>query len=504
LSGEVVNEVRPGLYLDSVALMRLSRQLTALPEVADAALMMGTPSNLQVLDDAGLLDDCGRAATPGDLIVAFRVQQAGAANRVLEEARRMLARPATGATHHAARPRGLEAALRRQPESNLALISVPGEFAAAEARKALDLGLHVMVFSDNVSVAEETALKREARERGLLLMGPDCGTAIVAGVPLAFANRVPRGDIGIIGASGTGIQEVSCLIAREGGGVSHALGVGGRDLSAAVGGLSTLAALEILDHDPATRHVLLVAKPGDPGVTAAVLRRIGTSAKTFTACLLGGESGPLPANAAAATTLAAAARHALGRDPAGAAPALPETMRPLPPGRTRVRGLFAGGSLCAEAQVVFLAAGERVTSNVPVPGAASLPGGGDGHQLLDLGADEFTRGRPHPMLDPSVRDAALDAAMSDARVGVVLVDVVIGQGAPPDPAGHLADRLPAHDGATPQVIASVTGTDADAQVRAAQVARLERAGAWVAPSNADAAALALACVRAGATSGVPQ
>lgn len=497
----MVNEVRPGLYLDSVALMRLSRQLTALPEVADAALMMGTPSNLQVLDDAGLLDAAGRAARPGDLVVAFRVRQASAAGGILDEARRLLERPATGAAHHAARPRSLAAALRRQPASNLVLISVPGEFAAPEARKALGLGLHVMLFSDNVPVAEEAALKREARERGLMMMGPDCGTAIVAGVPLAFANRVPRGDIGIIGASGTGIQEVSCLIAHEGGGVSHALGVGGRDLSAAVGGLSTLAALEILDHDPATRHVVLVAKPGDPGVAAAILRRIGTSSKTFTVCLLGGESGTLPANAAAATTLAAAARHALGHDPAGAAPALPEKMRPLLPSRTQVRGLFAGGSLCAEAQVVFLAAGACVCSNAPVPGAAPLPAGDDVHRMLDLGADEFTRGRPHPMLDPSVRDAALDAAMSDARVGAVLVDVVIGQGAHPDPAGHLADRLAAHDRPTPQVIASVTGTDADAQVRAAQVTRLEQTGAWVAPSNADAAALALACVRAGAGNG---
>src|SRR5580704_9603583 len=98
-----------------------------------------------------------------------------------------------------------------------------------------------MIFSDNVPIAEEASLKHEARERGLMVMGPDCGTAIIGGVPLAFANAVPRGDIGIIGASGTGIQEVSTLIARAGRGVRHAIGTGGRDMHAEVGGLTTLA-----------------------------------------------------------------------------------------------------------------------------------------------------------------------------------------------------------------------------------------------------------------------
>jgi FdrA protein len=402
----------------------------------------------------------------------------------------MLERPGTpGGPAAAEAPRTIRAALRELPDANLALISVPGDFAVAEARKALDLGLHAMIFSDNVPIADEAALKREARQRGLLVMGPDCGTAIIAGVPLAFANVVPRGDIGIIGASGTGIQEISCLIARAGRGVSHAVGTGGRDLRAEVGAITTLMAIDALEADTATKHVVLVSKPPAADVARMVLERIGKSAKPFTVCFIGAADLPLPANARAASTLKAAAELALGRSRASRATRLPLRRLRGP----FVRGLFAGGTLCSEAQVVFVAAGVPVCSNVPVPSAAPLADPPAGHALIDLGDDQFTRGRPHPMIEPAVRDAPLAAALADANVGVVLLDVVLGHGAHPDPAGHLAQALGGRrDGVL--VIASVTGSDADQQPRAEQVRKLEAAGVAVADSNADAAALALAAV----------
>jgi FdrA protein len=490
----ILNEIRRATYLDSIVLMRLSRQVAALPGVEEAGLITGSPANKEILRDAGILGPEGDKAEPGDLILALRAVDAAAGAAALAEARRLLDRPALpGLPVASDAPRTLRAAVRDLPDANLALISVPGEFAVAEARKALDLGLHAMVFSDNVPIADEAALKRDARKRGLMVMGPDCGTAIIAGLPLAFANAVPRGDIGIVGASGTGIQEISCLIARAGRGISHAIGTGGRDLKAEVGAITTLMAIDALDADAATAHVVLVSKPPAAAIARLVLDRVGKSAKSFTICFIGAENLPLPGNARAAATLKAAAELALGRPLATSRADLPRRAAHGP----NVRGLFAGGTLCTEAQVVFMAAGLPVASNVPVPSASSADGATGGHVMIDLGDDAYTRGRPHPMIEPAVRDAPLAAALADPAVGLVLLDVVLGYGGHPDPAGHLAQALAGRrDGAL--IVASVTGTDADPQPRAAQVRKLAEAGVLVAESNADAAALAAALASAAA------
>ena len=490
----VLNEVRRGFYLDSVALMRFSKTIAAMAGVEEAALMMGTPSNRQILADADLLATDCETAGGGDLIIGIRAVSADAAAAALARAVQLIDRPSRGSgAGEAWRPRTIRTALKAMPGANLALISVPGDFAAAEARKALGHGLDVMVFSDNVPLTDEVALKREARALGQLVMGPDCGTAILDGVPLGFANVVPRGDIAIIGASGTGTQEVSCLIARGGGGISQAIGVGGRDLDDAVGGISTLMALDALDADPATRHVVIVAKPPSPAVADAVVAPIGASGKSITVCFVGAEGWTLPANARFASTLKAAAEDALGGRRIGDDFDVDAMATAAPANASQVRGLYAGGTLCAEAQAVLRAAGEAVTSNAPIPGVPNLADAATEHRLIDLGSDEYTRGRPHPMIDPSVRDGALGEALDDPAVGVLLLDVVIGFGAHGDPAGHLVDGLRRRGG--PLVVASVTGTDGDPQGRARQVAKLESAGVLVAPSNADAAALALACLR---------
>jgi FdrA protein len=441
------NRVEKGRYLDSVALMRVSRRLSALPGVEAAAAMLGTPANRTLLRDAKLLVAEGEAAGPNDLIIAVRGSDPDAA---LDAALGFLSerRAETSLLAHA---RSLKGALQELPEANLALISVPGAFATHEARAALERGLNVLVFSDNVPLEEEVALKRLANERGLLLMGPDCGTALLGGTPIAFANAVPRGGIGIVSASGTGLQEVSTLIARLGGGVSHGIGVGGRDLDERVGALGTLAAIEALEGDPGTSTIVLISKPPSPQVASRVRERLKTSPKRSVVCFIGFEGA----------TLRGAAESALGSK-------LEWTDRPeVPRVSGKVIGLYCGGTLCAEAEKIFARRGN--------------------HQFIDLGGDEYTRGRPHPMIEPELRNGHIARALADPQVAVLLFDVVLGYGSHENPAQVLVDGL---RGTKKLAVASVIGTEQDPQVRSRQRAILEAAGVIVAPSNAHAAEFA--------------
>jgi len=443
------NLVEKGRYLDSVALMRVSRRVSALPGVEAAAAMIGTPANKALMRDAGLLDAAGDAAGMNDLIIGVRGADPEAA---LEAALEFLAeKPVT--TSAAPHARSLKGALQAHPDANLALVSVPGAFAAHEARAALERGLNVLVFSDNVPIEEEVALKRLAREKGLLLMGPDCGTALIGGTPIAFANAVPRGDIGIVSASGTGLQEVSTLIARLGGGVSHGIGVGGRDLDERVGALSTLAAIDALEADPGTKKIVLISKPPSPEVAKRVRERLKASSKPSVVCFMGFEG----------TTLRGAAESAVGRK-------LEWPGRPaVAKGKGEVVGLYCGGTLCAEAEQIV---GER-------------------GEFLDLGDDEYTRGRPHPMIEPDLRNEHLARALADPKVSVLLFDVVLGYGSHENPAQVLVDGL---KGTKKVAVASVTGTEADPQGLSRQAGILQAAGVIVAPSNAHAAEFAASIV----------
>ena len=472
------NRLRRGFYADSVTLMRVARDIAAAPGVLQASLMIGTPSNKALLRESGLLAKEGESARPDDLIIAVRGKNPAAGLLLAERILTSGAAKREASESHAT----LASALGALAGANLALISVPGEFAAAEARRALERGLHVMMFSDNVPVEDEVALKELALKRGLLLMGPDCGTALIAGVPIAFANAVPRGSVGIVSASGTGLQEVSCLLARGGQGVSHGIGVGGRDLSREVGGRMTLAALAALDADPATARIIVISKPPAPSVTARIIERAGRCRKSVTLCLLGAKGFKLPKNVRLARTL---------EEAAGAKPG--ETKVERSSGGA-IRGLFCGGTLCAEAQIVLMDQGVPVCSNVPVPGARSLPArrGGAAHSLIDLGDDEFTRGRPHPMIEPELRNEHLRRALREEGVGVVLLDMVIGYGAHADPAGLVAGVLKGLSGKKPLIVASVTGTEDDPQDYSRQVKTLRAAGVRVAESNAAAARLAAA------------
>ncbi|HEV8107095.1 MAG TPA: acyl-CoA synthetase FdrA [Burkholderiales bacterium] len=461
----LVNRVERGRYLDSVALMRVSRKLEALDGVKSAAVMIGSPSNRELLRGAGLLAKQGEAATPNDLIIAILAHDERSGADAMRQADALLSdtQVATG-TGSLPRARGLGGGLGLMPQANLVLISVPGEFAAHEARRALERGLHVLLFSDNVPLEDEAALKRLAGERGLLMMGPDCGTAIVAGTPLAFANVLPRGDIGIVSASGTGLQEVAALIARMGGGLSHGIGVGGRDLDARIGALGTLAAIDALAADPATAKIVLISKPPAPEVALRVLERIKGTSKPCVVCFLGMERDQSPMFAG---TLTEAAEHVMGKK------LLPFSLTEMKKIRgKRVEGLYCGGTLCAEAELIFR---RRGLSD---------------HRFVDLGDDEYTRGRPHPMIEPEIRNDHVARAMANPEVGLVLVDVVLGFGAHENPAGVLLKTI---KGQKP-VVASVTGTEQDPQGWSRQVALLREAGVLIAASNAHAAELAAAMV----------
>lgn len=487
MSGFLAFRIKPQFYLDSVALMRMSRTLANGDGIQDAAMMMATPANIAILSNAGLLDTTDTPASAGDLIMAVRADTQVRADEMLIEAEASLSKPQGSVGSQQWHPRSIRSAVQNHPDANLTLISVPGAFAISEARKAIRRGLHVMIFSDNVPLADEVALKQEAYTLGKLVMGPDCGTSIINGVPLAFANELSRGDIGIVGASGTGIQEVSCLLAGMGRGISHAIGVGGRDLTQQVGGISTLMALDMLEADSMTKHIVIISKPPAAVVATAVLARVAQSAKSFTVCFIGGDKPTLAANTRWANTLTAAAESAaeITLEDQG----LVVDVVASNTAGSLLRGLFCGGTLCAEAQVICKLAGIDVASNAAIPGVATTTDA-DTHTLIDLGADEYTQGMPHPMIEPSVRDQQLQNALADERTGVILLDVIIGYGAHADPAGHLAGSLPT-DMRIP-VIASVTGTEQDPQVRSRQIEILRRAGIYVANSNANAVSMALA------------
>lgn len=499
--------VRKDTYFDSVFLMSVSAELGELEGLEKGHVVLATPANRQLLLAEGF--DVGHELGPTDLVVALRAEGAGALEKAALRLDELLTtRVQEKAEAGAARPVGLEGALEALPGANVALISVPGEYAAYEARKALAAGLHVMLFSDNVSVEDEIALKEQALKDRLLLMGPDCGTAILGGVGLGFANAVRRGPVGLVGASGTGLQEVSCLLDRAGAGVSQALGTGGRDLSEAVGARTTLLAIDVLAADPETKVLVVISKPPAEAVAEKVLARLAEAGKPAVVHFVGQREagrrgGVVFAPDLEATALAAAAL-ATGREPAFEAPGLPAGLLDRErsgkaPEQRHLRALYTGGTLAAEALALLEPDLGEIPNNLH---GEAAPGG---HLVLDLGADEFTRGRPHPMIDPSPRIERLFLEGNDPTVSVILLDVVIGTGSHPDPAGAMVPALEEARqkaearGGRLSVVASVTGTDADAQHRAAQVARLERAGAVVLPSNAQAVRLARALLVNGAS-----
>lgn len=497
-------------YHDSVVLMRVSQQLKDQPGVEDAALIMGTEVNKELLAQGKLLTQEANSAQANDLIIVVTCEQD--ADDLLALAQKMLVAKQPPAAVGVSAPSTLRSAVRADPALNMAVISVAGAYAVREAREALAAGLLVLLFSDNVPLQDEIALKRFAVERGLLLMGPGAGTSIINGVGLGFANALRREHIGIVSAAGTGLQEVSSLITQYGGGVSQAIGTGGRDLHAEVGGLTFFAAIQALQADPNTYVLVLISKPPAPEVVERLVDQLQGSQKPVVLCLLGAqELGEDSENLHFTSTLEECAQRAfaLAEPSSTRIPSftddgilmkdVPRKRAGLLPEQRYLRGLFSGGTLCYEAQAVWRTLlEEKVYSNAPIQ-KDLLRSDADRwgcHYVVDLGEEEFTKGRPHPMIDNTLRIERMWQEARHPETAVIFLDLVIGYGAHPDPAGEIGEAIRDMRRELQQnereviFVASVTGTEFDPQGLTPSREILHSSGVLVCSSNAQAARLA--------------
>ena len=477
-------QIRRGSYVDSVSLMQVSRRVSSLDGVTSAIVAMATELNLDLA--AGMGFDVP-TSSPNEMLVALDATSDSALNGALAEVDTALAetsRPASTGFGSAPPPVTVRAAALARPDATLALISTPGRYAFADAIDAVDAGLHTMVFSDNMPVEQEVSLKEYAGPTGVLVMGPDCGTAVVGGVGLGFANVVRPGPVGLVAASGTGAQHLMSLLDGAGVGISHCLGVGGRDLSAEVAGRSTLRALDLLDEDESTSLIVVVSKPPAASVAAAVRAHAASLSTPVLFGLLGRGQPDLSATAASVV------------EAVGGTWAMPQHLPGAVAGGRDggdLRGLFVGGTLCDEAMLLASSTVGRVASNIPLDPSWGLGDdlASDGHTMVDFGDDRLTQGRPHPMVDGSTRVERMAAEVADPSTGVLLLDVVLGLGATADPAAELAETTRAATSAGVPVVVTVVGTRDDPQNLLAQVAALHDAGAWVFHSNAAATRCAL-------------
>lgn len=498
-------------YYDSVFLMRLAKNLGDETGVEQAAALMGTEKNKELLAAIGVTGGGINTASPNDLVVALVAADQAQVDQLLSEVDERLHRSsvATSLTSHPS----FDSAIEARTTSNLAVISVPGQYAAREARKALDKGLHVFIFSDNVPVEQEVELKQFAQEKGLLVMGPDCGTSILGSIGIGFSNVVRRGSIGVVGASGTGIQEFTSMTHQAGGGISNAIGTGSHDLSDQVGGITTLMGLKALQADPLTKVVAIVSKPAQPNTLVAIIEQVRKSSKPVVACFLGLKDIPQSTgenlhfvhtlDEAVSTVLSLAGQEPLlscAFDEAG----IQKEVETWLPQQRYLRGLFAGGTFCYQAQQILSDAGMQVYSNAPLDKRYRLSNAQVSleNSLVDMGDDQFTQGKPHPMIDASQRAKRIIEEGNDPEVAVLLLDFILGFVSSPDPAGDLvraireAKQAAADRGGHLTVVASICGTDQDPQDLERQKAILKNAGAVVFSSNAQAAEYCALLMRA--------
>ncbi|HPZ07937.1 MAG TPA: acyl-CoA synthetase FdrA [Candidatus Eremiobacteraeota bacterium] len=514
----VKNIVKKNRYLDSVLLMLISNQIKELDGIVKASVMMGTDNNRALLEGDGLLLSEGKEAGANDLLIALLVKDNADLEVILEEIEKLLSQKKKVSEEKGSLiPKSMESALSIMSEANMVVISLPGDYARWEAEKALMKGLHVMLFSDNVSVEDEIELKTLAREKGLLLMGPDCGTSIINNVALGFANIVNKGNIGIVGASGTGIQEVTSLITNAGCGITQAIGTGGRDLSARVGGLTMTGALEALIEDKKTEIILLISKPPSPQVEDKILDILEGCPKPFIINFLGGDVEKSKRRGyKVAKTLEEAAYMAVAfvkkedykkiefNYPLHEIKSLVEKeWSKFSKDQKYIRGLYSGGSVCEEANIVLDDLGILINSNAPIREELKLKNSKKSveHSFVDMGDDEFTRGVPHPMIDFTLRKERIIEEAKDPECAVILMDVVLGLGVHENPAEEIASavvkakKIAEEEGRYLSVVVSITGTSKDPQNRDRQKKILHEAGVIVMPTNAQAARFSALVVR---------
>lgn len=507
----VKSSIRKNAYYDSVTLMLISKEIKKMPGVDEALIGMGTELNLELVSNLDMADEAIKGCSPNDFFISVRLEDPDLMQAVEAKVEELLnQKKSSGGSSY--RPVAFENALKMMPDANMVIISVPGKFAAPEVRRALENNCHVMLFSDNVAIEDERELKELAVSKGLLMMGPDCGTSIINQVPLAFANVVRKGPIGIVGASGTGTQEVSVLVDRFGSGVSQVIGTGGRDLRVEIGGLMMIQSFEALMEDPDTKVIVLISKPPAESIAQKVLSLVKKTEKPVVVHFIGGNPEIIrQAGAIAGISLEDTARKAVAlvngnptEDFVGfdmtedeLSALIHREISGKSPSQKYLRGLYTGGTLADETMKLLDKEGWGIWSNIPLKPEWALENvwAPKEHTVLDLGDDQFTVGRPHPMIDPSIRNDRL-VQDTDAETAVLLMDLVLGYGAHPNPALELAvaarkaRKKAAELGGDLTIIASICGTDGDPQEFAVMRRELEASEIIVMPSNAQAAHLA--------------
>lgn len=513
---KLVVKILKNRYVDSVSLMALSTQANQIEEINQVIIAMATDMNKEVMANVGLVNDLVKEAETSDLIITMTVDDSIDENDVLEKVENLLNNKKSVETSSTSTRvyHTIKDASHDDKEANLALISVNGHYAPREAHKALDAGLNVMMFSDNVSVEDEKELKDKALEKGLLMMGPDCGTAIINNIGLGFANNVRKGSIGIVGASGTGSQEVSVQVHEFGGGISQMIGTGGRDLSTDIGGKMMLAGMDMLAEDEQTKVIVLISKPPAKEVKDKMINRAKQINKPIVVWFVGemeqkqegnvyfedmSKNAALKALELSGVDLSDENLHPLNY------PLIEEVRGKLKDSQRFIRGLFTGGTLASEAYYITKQSYDNVYTNTTNDKAHQLDSltTSKDHSFIDFGADEYTDGKPHPMIDPSTRLERFKQEARDPEVAVIVLDFVIGYGAHDNPVGFMAEDIlkakkeAEQNGKHLEVIGYVLGTELDAQGLSEQVALLEETGATYASSMQNAALLAREMVRKG-------
>lgn len=494
--------IKENAYQDSVVLMLLTNKVSTIEGVNRVSIMMGTPANKDIFGTSGLRTEELEAASANDMAIVVDTEDASKIDEILAEVDAFLASQATKESSNTTETaRTWDKAMKLDPDANMALISIPGTYAVAEADRALDEGLHAFIFSDNMPIEEELRLKQKAHDKGLFVMGPDCGTGIVNGVPMAFTNVVKPGNIGIVGASGTGIQEVSTIIDRLGGGVTNAIGTGGRDLSETVGGITMLDAIAALEKQADTDVIVVISKPPAKAIRDKVLALLRTISKPAVTIFLGEKPTYHEANLYHAYTLEETARIAVELAKGEAITAVEtEIVTPdirLTPEQKHIKGYYSGGTLASEAAMLIADALQLKEGLIKQDGYILKT---EGHEVIDLGDDIYTQGKPHPMIDPEKRIAFIEDAANDPETAVILLDVVLGYGSHEDMAGQLAPAIKdviakaKAAGRELAVIGTVCGTLQDPQDYKEQRQTLENSGVIVKDSNNEAVRTGLALV----------
>jgi len=508
------NVIKKNSYYDSATLMLLTSKIgTSIGSTKNVAVMMATDMNKDLMDASGLLNAEGQEAGSNDLLFAIKGKTEKEIDDALEIANEELN---TRASHIKDKEikvvKTVGQAVENYTNSTLAVVSLPGKFAYREVKKLLLANKHVLLFSDNVTIEEENKLKDLAIEKGLLMMGPDCGTAIINGVGLGFSNKVKSGTVGIVAASGTGLQEVARLISNGGEGISQAFGTGGRDVQEAVGGKMMLSCLSILEKDNNTNVVVVVSKPPASLVMKKVMKYIEKMTKPVVLCFLGGDSSVLSqSKSSIAHTLEEAAYMGIELSKGYEGKQLVHDLelikefantkkKVLNEGQKYIRGLYCGGTLAYESILMIREKTKTVYSNIGLTDDEKLDNSkvSKEHTILDMGEDEFTLGKPHPMIEPSLREDRLLQEAMDPEVAVVLVDVEIGYGSHENPASILAEEVKiAQDNLKKEdreviFVATICGTYEDFQGYEKQKEILESQNIVVMESNAQATLLAMA------------